>query len=556
MTVSDPIADQTGSAGKAIASASVLIGGPGTVVLSGANTYTGSTTLAGGNLKLSGSAFLNTLQITVATSGAGNNTLDASGNTLSNPFGGRFTNRTLIYTAGSGRDSFAGGVENDGVYVSAAAAAGDTIKGGTGTNTLYLTTAGAVDLSHVSGFGQILPAATIGMATGGNTFTLSDTTFTGVRQVTIRASGSGSNGVNASGDTAASAGKTLIYGAGSGADSFVGGFENDGVYVSATQVSGDTLTGGSGSNALYLTTPYGADLSHVSGFGQIYTASALNFATAGSWLQLGDATFTGVPQVTVNTGRGTNIVDASRDTAASTAKTLIVGAGPGTLTFTGGAENDGVYVSAAVVGADTITAGSGTNSLYLMASGSADLSHVAGFGYIWLDGSGIAAKLSDANFTGIGGTLVAADLGTGNSIDGSAVTAGKIAFTGSAGGDTLKGGAGNDAFYLGAGSDTLTGGGGSNSFVYGPSSGLDQLITDFKPVTGGDMLNFADVTTSFIPGTSDPNQYVHLSDFAFGTEVFVDPSGSGSFAATPYALLQGDHSLSVSTLYNQGNLIL
>ena len=64
------------------------------------------------------------------------------------------------------------------------------------------------------------------MAAGNSTVTVTDTTLSG-GTVTINDGASGNNSVSAAGDTSASTGKTLIYAAGTGTDSFTGGFEND-----------------------------------------------------------------------------------------------------------------------------------------------------------------------------------------------------------------------------------------------------------------------------------------------------------------------------------------
>ncbi len=74
--------------------------------------------------------------------------------------------------------------------------------------------------------------------------TVTDTTLSG-GSVTINDGASGSNSVSAAGDTSASAGKSLTYVAGGGADSFTGGFENDTIYAGTGLGS---YTAGSGSD--------------------------------------------------------------------------------------------------------------------------------------------------------------------------------------------------------------------------------------------------------------------------------------------------------------------
>src|SRR5208283_2706946 len=145
---------------------------------------------------------------------SGNNSIDASGDTAASK------GKTLSYFAGAGTDSFTGGFENDTVHVSAAAVGGDTLTGGSGTNTLVLNSAGTSSLGGVSKF------ATIDLFAGNNTVTVTDTTLSG-GAVALHDGASGNNSIDASGDTAASKGKTLSYFAGTGTDSFTGGFEND-----------------------------------------------------------------------------------------------------------------------------------------------------------------------------------------------------------------------------------------------------------------------------------------------------------------------------------------
>src|SRR6185503_12817055 len=66
------------------------------------------------------------------------------------------------------------------------------------------------------------------------------------------------------------------------------------------------------------------------------------------------------------------------------------------------------------------------------------------------------------------------------------------------GNDSLFGGAGNDVLFAFDGVDRLTGGPGSDIFVIAPNgagvqnSGLD-IVTDFTPGVGGDVLNIADL---------------------------------------------------------------
>jgi len=163
---------------------------------------------------------------------SGNNTVSAAADTSAS------TGKTLVYYAGAGTDSFTGGFENDTVSVSAAAVGGDTLTGGSGANILALAATGSVNLGGVSKFGRV------DLAAGNSTVTVTDTTLSG-GSVALLDGASGNNTVNAAADTSARTGKTLVYYAGAGTDSFTGGFENDTAYVGA---GAGTYTAGSGND--------------------------------------------------------------------------------------------------------------------------------------------------------------------------------------------------------------------------------------------------------------------------------------------------------------------
>ena len=216
---------------------------------------------------------------------------------------------TLSYNVGLGTDSFTGGFENDKVNVSAAAVGGDTLTGGSGTNTLVLMTAGSFSLGGVSKF------AAINLAAGNSTVTVTDKTLSG-GAITINDGASGNNTISAASDTAASTGKTLTYNAGSGTDSFTGGFENDTANVSAAAVGGDTLTGGSGTNTLTLTSAGSVNLGGVSKF------ATINLAAGNSTVTVTHTTLSGGAVALYDGASGNNTVSAAGDTAASKGKTL------------------------------------------------------------------------------------------------------------------------------------------------------------------------------------------------------------------------------------------
>jgi len=349
----------------------------------------------------------------------------------------------------------------------ASALAGTTIIGSGGSNRLEMTSAGTFSLGGVSKFPNIY------LATGNNTVTVTDTTLSG-GSVAVHDGASGTNSVSAAGDTAASKGKTLYYVTGTGPDSFTGGFENDTVYVSATAAGGDTLTGGSGSNALVLTSAGTVSLGGVSKFGNIYLAAGTNTVT------VADATLSG-GSATVHDGTsGSNNVSATGDTAASKGKTLYYVTGSGPDSFTGGFENDTVYVSATAVGADTLTGGTGADVLVLTSAGSVNLGGVSRFPTVYLAAGTNTVTVTDTTLSG-GAVTLREVAGSNNEISATGDTAaskGKaLYYIPGTGTDSFTGGYENDTIYMAAGpalgGDTFTGGSGTNAVVMTSAGAVD-----------------------------------------------------------------------------------
>jgi hypothetical protein len=531
---------------------------PGTFILAGVSNF-GTIDLAAGN---------NTVTVTDKTeSGAavtindgvsGNNSVSAAGDTSASK------NKSLTYNTGSGTDTFTGGFENDTVSVSIAAMAGDTLTGGSGGNTLALTSAGTPNFTGVNKF------STIDLAAGNSTVTVTDELLSG-GSLTINDGASGNNTVNAAGDTSASKSKTLTYNTGSGTDSFTGGFENDAVHVSAAAVGGDTLTGGSGTNTLTLTSAGTANLGGVSKFGTI------NLAAGNSTVTVTDATLSG-GSVAINDGAtGNNSIGTAGDTSASTGKGLTYFAGAGTDSFTGGFENDAVRASATEVGGDTLTGGSGTSTLFLTSAGAANLGGVGKFGTINLAKGNGTVTVTDTTLSG--GTVAIHDGASGNnSISAAGDTSaskGKalVYFTGT-GTDSFAGGFGNDAVHVSAaavGGDTLTGGSGSSNTLFLTTAGTTNLggvskigtinlaagnntvtVTD-KTLSGGSVIindgasgnnsisaasdtsastskgltYFAGTGTDSFTGGFE-NDAVHISAAAVGSDTLIGSSGSNN----------------------------
>ncbi len=543
-------------------------------------------TLSGGRVTIRGQADSdNTIDATADTPKSAGKTLSYIGLSGAGTFNGGFendvvdlsrdtvasTSDTFSFTAGSGTATFTGGFENDAVKVSAATIGGDKLTGGTGNNnTLTLTSAGRVDLAGVGNF------AAIGLAAGNNNVTLGDKTLSG-KPVTITATGSGNNIVSALGDTAASAGKTLTYRAGTGIETFTGGFESDTVKIGAAAVGRATLTGGRGTNTLDLTSAGTVKLAEVSKFGSVDLAVGNNTVT------LGDPTLSGgVVKITAG-ATGSNTVSALGDTAASAGKTLTYLAGTGTDKFTGGFEKDVVEAGAGAVSRDTLTGGSGSNTLKLTNAGTINLVGVSKFGTVNLASGDNTVTVFDPTLGGSAVTINARTSGT-NSIDASGDTKasagttlkyitgtgsgsfvagfeddkidasgdtkasiGKtFTFTAGSGTATFKGGFENDvvkANTAAVGRDTLTGGTGNNTLDL-TNHGTVKLagLSKFSTVilaTGNNAVTLADPTLSggavtITAGASGTNSIDASGDTKASlgkTLSYITRTGSGSFVA-------------------------
>ena len=217
------------------------------------------------------------------------------------------------------------------------------------------------------------------------------------------------------------------------------------------------MTGGSGTNTLMLTTAGSANLGGVSKFG------AINLAAGNSTVTVTDTTLSG-GTVTINDGAsGNNSVSAASDTSASNGKTLTYSTGTGTDQFTGGFENDVVRVSAEAVGGDTLTGGSGANTLVLTSAGAFSLGGVSNFGTVDLAAGNNTVTVTDTTLSG-GSVAVHGGASGNNSV--------------SAAGDTAASTGKTLTDYLGTGTDTFTGG-----------FEDDTIVTTGTALNAGDSIN-------------------------------------------------------------------
>ena len=351
----------------------------------------------------------------------------------------------------------AGGAGDD-VFGFATLTSADTVTGGGGRDELLMTTPGAIDASGVSGvtFYQLQNG-------GPNSLTLTDANFAGVSGDLIGVGGGDS------GDTidasAVSAPNSVFLIGGAGTDTFKGGAGNDVFQFSATNLTFmDSVQGGGGRDELLMTTSGAIDASGVSGVTFYQLAEG-----APNSLALSDANFAGVAGglIGVATGNFGDTIDASQVSASHAV--WFIGGGGGTDTFVGGAGDDVFQFSAASLTiADTIRGGGGHDELLMTTPGHIFAGGVSGVAFYQLaNGGPNSVTLTNANFMGVAENEIGVGGGdSGNTIDGSQVSAGDMLYLiGGPGNDTLKGGAGTDVLITGGGTDTLSGGG-ANGVTY------------------------------------------------------------------------------------------
>jgi Ca2+-binding RTX toxin-like protein len=418
--------------------------------------------------------------------------IDASTSTLGVSIGATTPASTI--TGGAGNDNFTGSGNAD---VIDGGAGDDTLDGGSGND---IVTGGAGNDSLTGGAGN----DTISGGDGDDT--INDAAL---------------NTENVSG--------------GAGNDTFV-------VATFSTLTLADTISGGDGVDTLKFTeanvnfnfTLDSTILSNVSSV-EAFSFSGLDGSDT---ITLNDGVATdGAITLSLVTGvTGANTVNASGVLSSSVTFSDLaglgtkysIGNGKDKASMGDGVDEVVVSVNAYLGTNDTLTGGSGTDTLSFIQDSvssntvtAAQLANVTGFEIFSIDnptdGNAVnytftltdaivgAQVLSGSTFTLTRGST---DTGT-TKVDGSALTSiYPVSITGGTGNDTLTGGGGNDTITGGAGADSLTGGAGSDTF--GLAITTNDTITDFNfgtSSTSVDVLRItgvgtAAVTEGAIVGTS------------------------------------------------------
>ena len=386
---------------------SVTIGGPGTVILTGNNTYTGGTFATNGTLNLVGTGSLGSGQLSIS----GNETVvDLGGNTYTN---------TLAMSGGLLQD---GTITNAGTY---------NLQGGTidtsttleGSHGLIKSGVGTLTLNGP----QIYTGGTTissGTLAGDTTSLTGDIVNNGSIDFVMTTNGtySGtSNGITGTGSLIADGSATLTLG---GSNSYSGGTvvtNNGALQLTSTQnIGSGTVSVGGGTlnlGGLTITNAFTAS-------GGDVTNGTINNPN-GYILQGGeiDAVLAGSGSLTV-AGPGTVILTQSNTYSGGTYAT------GGTLDLTnGGTLGSGPLT----ISGATVDLGGGTlSTLAAMSGGTLQNGTLTNSGAYVLQGGTISANIQGSNgltMNGVSNTLTLS--GSNSYIGGNTVSAGTLAFVGS-----------------------------------------------------------------------------------------------------------------------------
>ncbi|KPF82562.1 hypothetical protein IP70_21520 [alpha proteobacterium AAP38] len=381
--------------------------------------------------------------------------------------------------------------------------ASSVVSGAADTQNLTVTNTGTGSKFAVNGVETI---ALTSNGTSTNVIELDDSADATLAKVTV----SGANAIELTAnddkvktfDASAATGKVTFKSDNTGIDyAITGGSGNDTFTLSETALTkADIIAGGAGVDKLTVsdTSVADADLAGLS------SIESLAFGGASIDLTLGTkAVAAGIATVTGTTGNDVVTLTAVDFTSAltvavSTGKDKVVNSANVALTVTAAAS--------AIDGSDTLTGGTGTDTLTLTADGgSAALSaNVTGFEVINLVADGtntIALDLGDdaviaakSSLTINGSALTAA--ATVDASDISTNTKSVVITTG-AGADTIDGGAGNDSIVSGAGADDVGGGAGADTIDGG--AGNDTIDGE----AGNDSLIGGDGDDSIVTGAGN-----------------------------------------------------
>ncbi len=475
----------------------------GTVVLTGANTYTGATTVNGGGLALaSAGSLVNTMALTLANGTSFDiSGLIATGQTLASLNAGTSTTVSLgaknLTVGDSSNMTVAGVISDGGIY---GGTGGSLTKQGSGTLTLTAanTYTGATTISAgtlaLTGSGALADTSAVNLTGASSTFDISGISASGETIGSI-AGVSGSSAILGSKKlTAGGTSDTTMAGVISGNG---GSFTKTGsgkltltaanTYTGATTISAGTLAlSGNGSLAdssdVSLTDSSSTlDISAKSASGE--TVAALSSVT-------GSAVVLGAKNLTAGTNTDTTVAGVISGTGGSFTKT-----GSGTMTFT---------AADTYTGATTISGGT-----------------------LALSGAGALSDLSAVNITSSTGVFDISGITAENeTIASIAGVAGSQAFLGA---KNLTVGDSTNTLMAGVISDGGIAGGTGGSLT--KQGGGKLTLSGANTYTGDTVVNAGTLETSGNERIDNPSDLIVASGATFrlgGNETLSSISGAGS----------------------------
>jgi len=495
----------------------------------------------------------------------------------------------LNVSMSTGNDKIDNALSSAALTATAAAAsitANDTITGGSGSSDKVKLTAdsdatGAVLSSNVtlietfefakSGDKTAKLTLTDDQATALKTLTVDGSALTGgVASFTLDASAEATATATLS-VTGSEGGDTITLG--TSKNSVVAGGGSDSIRFGASTLnSADTIDGGDGTvDSIVFVDPDGtdntdvafsivdADLVNVSNIERLTAAQADSADAANVTITLGaNALAAGITSFV----SGAN-TDEAITMATAFAQTLTYSAGGGDDSITANASGVNVsFTTGAWDGSDTITGGTGTDTITVTNTGAADFSLSAGAndftgvekitvvdknGYdysITTDDANIASgKSLEFDGSGLLANTGAAEGVSTLTVDASAETNGTVkitggasadVLTGGAGVDTIIGGGGNDQITGGTGYDDLQGGDGNDNFVMATEAAYVATsagVTSSDTVVGGDGTDTITFSAAVTLGATD---LINITE----VEV-IDLAGSGNTMVLTDAVMTG-----------------
>ena len=528
-TISDSIADQTGSGGTGANAGSwgLDLTGAGTVALGGANTYTGGTTVNAGTLSISADNNLGA---------ASNNVALAAGTTLA--FTGSFTFDHPVTISGDPTVDVGG---SNTVTIST------PIADGTSPGTLVKTDTGTLVLGAANTYTGATTVSGGTLALSGNGSIASSSGLSLATLTTFDVSGANAGPVvptltGVFGSTVSLGGNTLIINE-TGNSTFAGTIADGGLSGGAggaiVKAGAGTLTLSGGNTYTGATTINGGTLA-LSGFGSVADSSGVNLTASGAAFDI-SGVFTsasinglsGVSGSSVNLDGNELLVN---QTGNATFSGAVAGSSTSSLVFEGTATEtlSGTSTSTGTLEVDggTVSLGAGASIATFdsvdLESGTLDISN---------GGNQTVQNLSSA----FGGSVT---LGSNTLTDSTTSAGGFDGVISGTGGLTVAGSGSLTLF----GANTYTGAttinGGTLAIGFGGSIATSSGVDLAGPSAIFELANDGTATIQDLTGVSGSSVAIGLNTLAFGTAN--STSFAGSFSGTGELLKEGSGTLALT----------